>query len=346
MSSAKTPQAIAIPLVRVHGVDDVRLDSVDMPDIGAGDVLVEVSLCGICGSDLGYVAMGGLGMTQPMPLGHELVGTIVQAGDRVDNLAPGDRVVVNPMAANNSIGNGGTEGAFTSHLAVRGVADDPTAILKVPDKLGQEQAALIEPLSVALHGCHQGRAQASDKAVVFGAGPIGLCTAICLGYLGLENIIVVDNSEHRLNAAHRIGAKTFKASSGKLSDFLREQHGEAVLMGTPVPDTDLYIEATGAKAVFEQIVTTAKTGARAVVLGLHKQPVTLDLANLLLRELQITGSMAYPQEFPEVINMLASGNIDVTPVISHHFPLSQFTEALTKARDTESAIKVLVDCQA
>ena len=107
---------MGIPQVRIHGVDDVRVDSIDMPAIGPRDVMVEVSLCGICGSDLGYIAMGGLGLNHPMPLGHELVGRISEAGEEVSHVSVGDRVVINPMAAENSIGNGGAEGAFTPYL--------------------------------------------------------------------------------------------------------------------------------------------------------------------------------------------------------------------------------------
>jgi threonine dehydrogenase-like Zn-dependent dehydrogenase len=204
---------------------------------------------------------------------------------------------------------------------------------------------MVEPLAVALHGCHQGQAQPADKAVVFGAGPIGLCVVACLQYLGLDKVIVVDMSDHRLAAAARIGAIPFKAGSADLAAFLTAQHGATELMGMPVPATDLYIEATGARQVFEQIVNTAKTRARVVVLGLHKEPVQLDLANVLLRELSINGSMAYPGEFPEVIAMLAANKIDISPIISHHYPLSQFSEALATAADTGAAIKVMIDCQ-
>lgn len=335
-----------MPLVRVHGVDDVRLDTIDAPAVTADDILVQVSLCGICGSDLGYIAMGGLGLTHPMPLGHELVGTVAAIGERVNHLSVGDQVVINPMAAGNSIGNGGAEGAFAPYLLVRGAASDHSAALKVPGSLTIEQAAMVEPLSVALHGCHQGSACAGDKVVIFGAGPIGLCTAICLLYLGLEQVVMVDISDNRLAAAQRVGAIPFKADSADLSSFLMEQHGTTELMGMPLPDTDIYIEATGAKPVFEQILNTAKTGSRVVVLGLHKEPVQLDLANVLFRELNIIGSMAYPDEFPEVIEMLASGQIDIAPLITHRFPLSRFDDALVQAKKTDEAIKVLIDCQA
>ncbi|MEP5569520.1 MAG: zinc-binding dehydrogenase [Halioglobus sp.] len=336
---------MTIPLVRVHGVGDVRLDDIDKPKPTEDDVLIEVSLCGICGSDLGYIGMGGLGMIHPMPLGHELVGTVAEVGARVQHLRSGDRVVVNPMAAGNSIGNGGAEGAFTPYLLVRNAAVDEAAVVKIPDSLSADQAAMVEPLSVALHGCHQGRASAQDNAVIFGAGPIGLCVALCMKHLGLHKVVVVDQSDHRLAAAESIGAIPFKAGSSDLAKFLTEQHGQSALMGMPVPATDIYIEATGAKAVFEQITSTAKTGARVVVLGLHKQPVQLDLANVLMRELNITGSMAYPSEFPEVIDMLSDGKLDLDPIISHRFPLSRFGEAIDRAGDPNAAIKVLIDCQ-
>ena len=340
---------MSMPQVRIHDAEDVRLDTVEKPSISSDDILVQVSLCGICGSDLGYISMGGLGMTQPMPLGHELAGTVAEVGDKVTHLGVGDRVVVNPMAGNNGIGNGGSEGAFAPYLRVRGAATSPNMAIKIPDSLSMEQAAMVEPLSVALHGCHRGEVAAEDKAVIFGAGPIGLCTAICLKYLGLQKIVVVDMSEYRLAAAESLGAIPFMAGSGDLAEFLMDQHGASELEGmpfpVPVPSTDIYLEATGVRPVFEQLVNTARTGARVVILGLHKQPVELDLANVLLRELKIIGSMGYADEFPKVIQILTSGEVDVSPIITHRFPLTDFDQALAQAKTANEAIKVLVDCQ-
>ena len=337
---------MTMPLVRVHGVDDVRVDIVDIPSPGDDDVLIEVSLCGICGSDLGYIGMGGLGMAQPMPLGHELVGKVAATGRNVTRVAAGDRVVANPMAAGNLIGNGGSEGGFAPYLLVRDVATHPDSVFQVPDSISDEQAALVEPLSVALHACNQGALSASDQVVVLGAGPVGLCTIACLKYLGVKNVIAVDLSAFRRDCASRLGAIVFDPPAGNLGDFLMQQHGRAELLGMPVPATDVYIEATGAGAVFEQCVNTARTGARIVVLGLHKTAVPLDLANVLLRELRIVGSMAYPREFPEVLKMLSEGGIDTAPLVSHRLPLSKFAEALSQARDAGQSAKVLVDCQA
>lgn len=337
---------MTMPLVRVHGEDDVRLDDVDVPFPQEDDVLLEVALCGICGSDLGYIGMGGLGMTQPMPLGHELVGKVKATGRKATGVSVGDRVVVNPMAAGNLIGNGGSEGGFAPYLLVRGVASHPDSLYRVPDNISDEQAALVEPMSVALHACHQGAVRASDRVVVLGAGPIGLCTVACLNYLGVENVIAVDVATFRRDCAGRLGATVFDPACGNLAEFLMQQQGQAELLGMPVPATDVYIEATGVSAVFEQCVKTAKTGARIVVLGLHKAEVSLDLANVLLRELHIVGSMAYPSEFPDVLDMLSEGLIDTAPLVSHRFPLSEFDAALRQARDAGKSAKVLVDCQA
>jgi len=331
----------------VVDVDQVAVQQIEVPVAGPDDVIIEVQQCGICGSDLGYAAMGGLlGPGVPMRLGHELSGTVVEAGSNVQHVARGDRVVMNPEANGNRIGNSGAEGGFTPLLLIRGAANDPQAVTKLPDTLNWELGALVEPLSVSMHGVHQGRVTTEDRAVVFGAGPIGLGVVLVLKYYGVKDIVVVDLSEHRLAAARELGAETFKADDGDLSAFLLERHGSAEVMGMPVSGTDVYFEATGAGAVFDQAVNLSKMGARIVVLGVHKVPVEFDLINLLIRELTVTGSMAYPVEFPQVIEMLTSGKVDPSVLVSHRFPLSEFTKAFQTAQDQGQAIKVLVDCQA
>jgi 2-desacetyl-2-hydroxyethyl bacteriochlorophyllide A dehydrogenase len=281
-----------------------------------------------------------------MSLGHELSATVVEAGSNVQHVKIGDRVVVNPEGNGNRIGNSGPEGGFAPYLLVRGAAVDEQSVITIPDSLSMEHGALVEPLSVAMHAVHQGHAKAGQRAVVFGAGPIGLGILLVLRHYGIDDVVVVDLSEHRLAVAEQLGAAAFKADSGDLSDFLLGRHGEAELMGMPVPSSDLYFEATGVAAVFERAVQLPKMGARLVVVGVHKEPAKLDLVNLLIRELTITASIAYPTEFPQVIAMLESGKVDVNPLITHRYPLSQFTDALASARDTSQAVKVLVDCQA
>ena len=333
-----------MPLVQIHGVNEVRIDRVPTPVCGEHDVIVQVQQCGICGSDLGYIAMGGLlGPGKPMPIGHELSGVVREAGSAVTHLTVGDRVVVNPEGAGNRIGNSGPEGGFAPFLLVRNVTQDAGVVLKLPDSLDFETGALVEPLSVAMHAVHQSQAKPGDRVVVFGAGPIGLGIVMVLRYYGIDAISVVDRSAHRLQVAETLGAQPFTAGR-TLAKQLIEQHGAAEFWGSAVPAADIYIEATGVGSVFQQIVQLAKPKARIVVVGVHKAPAELDMVPLLMKELVITGSMAYPEEFPQVIAMLESGKVNAKAMVSHRFALGDFPQALAMAQDQEKAVKVLISC--
>lgn len=335
----------SMPLVQIHGVNDVRLDQVECPRAGPDDVLVRVAVCGICGSDLGYIAQGGLTPPGvPMPLGHELSGTVEAVGGNVSHVRPGQRVVVNPMANRHSIGNGGGEGGFAPLLLVRDAATAPGAVAPLPDNLGFEEGALVEPFSVAMHGVNQSGIEAGQSVLVLGAGPIGLCAVAVLRYYGVDDIVVADTSVKRLAIASELGAKTVCNVQGEdLEATLRRVHGESDVMGMPVPATEVYIEATGVAAVLEQCIGLARAGAKIVVVGVHKIPIELHPVNLLIKELRLIGSMAYPTEFPDVIEMLASGRVDVKPLISHRFELADFMAALDLARDPQQAAKVMIN---
>lgn len=328
--------------VNIHAPGSFSLDEVAAPVPGERDVVVDVAACGICGSDLGYVAMGGLtGPGVPMPLGHELAGTISAVGAAVTGVEVGQRVVVNPMGAGNQIGNGGPEGGFAPQLLVRNAAAGD-ALLALPDALSFEQGALVEPLSVATHGINQADLKPDSRVVVLGAGPIGLAAVAVLKYRGLRDVAIVDLSEQRLERARALGADHTLAGGRPLASLLGDIHGSVEFFGMPVPATDVYIEATGARPVVEDVLQSIRPGGTLVVLGLHKEPVSLDLVNLLAREITIKGSMAYPTEFPEAIDMLASGRVDLSPMISHRFSLDRFDEAFATASDPVRAAKVMV----
>ena len=137
---------------RVHAPGQTALDQVPKPDAGPDDVLVEVVNCGICGSDLSYVKIGGIpGAASPFALGHEFAGTVVETGANVTQFRVGDRVVVNPDRGDNAIGSGGIQGAFASHVVYRGANSHPEGLIKLPDNMDFETAALIEPLAVGMH---------------------------------------------------------------------------------------------------------------------------------------------------------------------------------------------------
>src|SRR5579862_3344099 len=195
-------------MLNIHGVNDVRLDPVEPPKLGDNDVVVKVKACGICGSDLTYIKIGGI-MRKPggtTPLGHEAAGEIIAVGSKVKGAKVGQRIVINPMQTTSFVGSGGPEGAFTEELLVRDAAIG-ASLLPIPDDLPFDVAALTEPLAVALHGVNRTEAKAGDKVVVFGCGPIGLGAVLWLVDKGVTDVVAVDLSSERLERAKAMGAR-------------------------------------------------------------------------------------------------------------------------------------------
>ncbi len=331
--------------VTIHGPNDVRFNDVPQPQPGPTDVVVKVAACGICGSDLSYVAMGGLPLSTgtPMPIGHELSGTVHSVGAAVKNIRVGQRVVVNPEAANNRIGNGGREGGFAPYLLVRNAIVE-TCLYPLPDSLTFQQGALVEPLAVGMHAVNRGDARPDDKVVVFGAGPIGLGTIICLRYRGVTDIVAVDLSNTRLALAAQLGAGAVcNPARAEPWAVIGAHHGRELVHGAlPAVGTDLYIDACGAAPLVRGVFDNAKFGTRMVAVALHKQEVALPFFHVMAKELTIKGAMAYPDEFPAVIEMLTAGCVDPSPMITHQFPFAEFLQALATAQDAGRAGKVMV----
>ncbi|MFP5456164.1 MAG: zinc-dependent alcohol dehydrogenase, partial [Alphaproteobacteria bacterium] len=185
--------------VRIHGVNDVRVDEIEEPQPGPRDVIVRVRRCGLCGSDLGYIKVGGVSAPAQAPfgIGHELSGVVETVGADVVGIAPGQRVVVNPMGDGNGIGAGLPEGAFAPLLRVSN-ATLGGAIHPIPDHVDWDAAALAEPLGVALHAVNRSGAVRTDKVAVFGVGPIGLGIVFFLKRAGISSVVAIDRSPQRL----------------------------------------------------------------------------------------------------------------------------------------------------
>ncbi|MCP5069838.1 MAG: zinc-binding dehydrogenase [bacterium] len=327
--------------VHVHGPDDVRLDNVERPAPGPRDAILEVVACGICGSDLRYVRLGGLaGPTRsPMPLGHELSGVIESIGSEVEGLAPGMRVVLNPMMAD-ALGNGGSEGGFTPRLLVRN-AKALENLFEVPEDLPMDLAALAEPLGVGMNAADRVDPTEGDKIAVFGAGPIGLAAIASLRDRGIEDICAIDLSKRRLEIARELGAAaTIDASNEDPFTRLRVIHGERHVLGAPMIGTNAYIEASGAGPVISQIIQHAAAEARISVVALHDTPIQTSFLLVMMKQLSIRGAMLYPDDFSESLGLL--GRRDLSAMITHRFPLEQFRQALDTARDPQSGGKVLI----
>ena len=329
--------------VNIHGPDDVRIDEIAEPEPGPRDAVVRVAACGICGSDLRYVRLGGLAgpSERPMPLGHELSGVVDAVGTEVSNLAPGTRVVLNPTACGNMIGNGGSEGGFTPRLLVRDAAAG-ASLFPIPAEIPTDVAALAEPLGVGMNAVNRALARPGDKVAVFGAGPIGLAAIATLRDRGVEDVVAVDLSPRRLEIASALGARaTVDAERDNPWKRLRALHGEEPVMGAPMAATDAYVEASGAAAVIPKILQHAKGEARLSVVALHGQEIPVNFLLVMIKQLMIRGAMEYPEDYTDSLELLARW--DLSPMISHRFPLERFQEALAVARDPQAGGKVLID---
>lgn len=328
----------------VSGPGQTRVVDAPEPTVGPRDVLVKMRACGICGSDALYIAVGGLPPRQGhMPLGHEPAGEIVEVGAEVGGVAVGDHVVINPMAAPSGIiGNGGATGALADYLlienAVRG-----TSLEVVPDHIPFEVAALNEPMAVARHGVNQVAPQPCDKAVVFGAGPIGLGATIAFKSLGVSHVVVVDLIASRLDKALSVGAdEVINSADDDVAHRLIELHGNGESMFPGKAGTDIYLDAAGAPAVIGTALTAAKAGAKLAVVAVHKEPVPVDFLTVMSNEITLVGSMGYPNEIFEVTGDIVANWETYARIVSHTIPFTEIDEALRLAGTPGAADKVVV----
>jgi threonine dehydrogenase-like Zn-dependent dehydrogenase len=325
--------------VNIHGPGKVELDESKEPEPGPRDAVVRVAACGVCGTDVRYVRMGGL--CRPMPLGHELSGVIESVGVEVSDLSPGTRVVLNPTASGNMIGNGGSEGGFTQQLLVRNAADGGS-LFPIPDDLPMHLAALSEPLGVGMNAVNRADVNAGDKVAVFGAGPIGLSAIATLRDRGVDDVVAIDLSPQRLSLATALGAQA-TINGGEQSPWveLKKLHGEAPLMGAPMAGTDAYIEASGAGSVITDVLQNAKAESSLTVVALHEQPVHVSFLWVMMKQMTIRGAMEYPADYTDAVELLTRW--DLSPMITHRFPLERIGEAIEVATDPNAGGKVMID---
>jgi threonine dehydrogenase-like Zn-dependent dehydrogenase len=325
--------------VNIHGPGRIQLDDAREPEPGPRDAVVRVAACGVCGTDVRYLRMGGL--RRPMPLGHELAGVIDEVGAEVCELRPGMCVVLNPTASANMIGNGGSEGGFTQRLLVRNAAAGG-CLFPIPDALPMHLAALTEPLGVGMNAVDRSDVAPADKVAVFGTGPIGLSVIATLRDRGVPDVIAIDLSPRRLEIAATLGARaTIDASEQNPWVELKKLHGEAPLMGAPMAGTDVFIEASGAGKVITDVLQNGKAESRLTVVALHEQPVNISFLWVMMKQMTIRGAMEYPADYTDAIELLTRW--DLSPMITHRLPLERVGEALQVASDPNAGGKVMVD---
>lgn len=328
--------------VRVHGPDDVRVDEVAPPDPGPSDAVVRVAACGICGSDLSYIRLGGMAGPGPEPLclGHEMAGVVDWVGDQVRSVSVGDRVVVEPGNEQlGRIGGGGPQGGLTPELLVRNA--DAGLLHAIPEHLPLGVAAFAEPLAVGMHAAEQAEAQPGDGVAVFGCGPVGLAAIASLVDQGHERVVAIDPSRTRRRLASGLGAQAaLDPNDDDVWSALSDLHGTTPFMFGPTPATRSFIEASGSPQVLTDILERGRVGGRLSVVALHYRPVPTSFLLVLMKEFTIRGSMEYPERFADAIDLLARR--DLSALVTDRVPIDRFDRALATLRESKECGKVLV----
>lgn len=334
-----------VPQVRVHGPGDVRVDHLTLPPAGPADAVVRVAACGICGTDLSYIRLGGLAGPGPEPLclGHEIAGTVEWVGADVTRVAVGDRVVVEP--GNDTlgrIGGGAPAGGLTTHLLVRHA--DAGMLHHIPHEIALEFAAFAEPLAVGMHAAEQVEASLDEGVAVFGCGPIGLAAIASLLDKGHRKVVAIDLSPTRLRLAEGLGAQAaLDPTRDDVWAELARLHGTTPFMFGPTPATAAYIEASGSPQVITEILNRGRVRGRLAVVALHYRPVEINMLLVMMKEFTIRGSMEYPARFADSIDLLAR-RPELESLITHRFALAHFPDALRVLTESKDCGKVLITC--
>lgn len=334
----------------------LTMAQVPVPECPPDAVLVRVATCGICGSDVhGYDGSSGRRIP-PLVMGHEAAGTIAEIGVDVSGFAVGDRVTfdstiscgtcpfcrrgeVNLCDRRQVLGVSCSEyrrdGAFAEFVAV------PARILyPLPAELPFEHAALVEAVSVALHAVRRSQTQPGETALVVGAGMIGLLVIQVLRHVGCERIFAIDLDETRLALARDAGADRTILSTPDLStpdasqQILRETNGQGV---------DRAFEVVGITPTIELAIAAVRKGGVVTLVGNLAPQVTLPLQAVVTRELTLYGTCASSGEYPECIELLTSGAVNVAPLISAEAPLEEGPAWFTRLHNREPGLmKVLL----
>jgi L-iditol 2-dehydrogenase len=322
----------------------LELRDTPIPSARSGEVLVRIEAVGSCGSDTHFYKTGAIGdlvVEGPIILGHEAAGTIVQVGKNVDESRLGELVSIEPQKPCRSClyckrgdyhlcpkmefyGAWPIDGAFAEYAVI-----DSGFAYAVPGHMSAEQAALVEPVSVAVHACRQAGVTAGSSVFVTGAGPIGIMITQVAKAFGAIRLVVSDPSSPRRNFVLGKGAtSTVDPTEDDLS-LLHDQF-------------DVYIDASGNSGAIHSALSVIKRGGRAVLVGMGSDELTIPFGYLQQREITISGTFRYVNTWPTAIELVANGAISTEGIVTSRHGLDDVENALLNATVNPDAIKSMI----
>ncbi len=336
--------------VVIHAPHDLRIDSAESRAPGPGEVEIALEAGGICGSDLHYYHAGGFGtvrIRQPMVLGHEVAGRVARCGSGVEGLALGTRVAVSPSRPCNACryclegrqmhcldmrfyGSAmrfpHVQGAFQEVLVA-----DAGQCHPVPETLSAGEAAMAEPLAVALHAVRQAGPMLGKRVIITGSGPIGALCALAARRAGALEIVMTDVSDAPAALMLRLGADRFVN--------VTTSDDAMVAYATDKGSFDCALEASGNQRALAGLLDVVRPKGRIVQVGLGGE-MTVPMNTVVAKELELHGTFRFHEEFALAVAALSRGQIDVRPLITATMPFTEAKAAFELASDRTQAMKV------
>ena len=328
----------------------IKITHIENPELGPNDILVQMAACGICGSDVEKV-FGKYGQPS-MKLGHEPAGIILKVGSQVENFTVGDRVFTHHHVAcysktchECSHGNETMcEKYYQSNLNPCGLADEYVVpewnvkhggVLKIPDEMSFEEAAMIEPLACCLRAWKKFNYQKNDTAVILGVGPTGIMHALLARSVGFSKIFCSDLNDFRLDFAKKLGFEAVHSN----------ESSEKILQSV-IDGVDVAIVATGNLNAFNSAINLVRKGGTIVMFGVPSKDASIDInmSNVYSKEITITTTYAASDtDTKNALELIASGTIDVKSLITHKYTLEDSQKAFEHAKTGDNAMKIIIE---
>jgi D-xylulose reductase len=320
--------------------DLLTLRDVDLGEtLGAHDVRIALRTVGICGSDVHYYTHGAIGqfiVREPMVLGHEASGVITEVGDEVHHLSVGDRVCMEPGIPDPN-SKATLQGMYNLDPAVRFWATPPVHgvlrpsvvhpaafTFKLPDNVSFAEGAMVEPVAVGMHAATKAKIKPGDLAIVMGAGPIGMVTALAALAGGCSQVIMTDVQQPKLDLAATLGPIT-------PVNIAKENLTEVVNKLTDGWGVNLVFECSGNEKAAAGVFAPLCPGGAVVYVGIPLQPIAYDVAAAMVKEARVEHVFRYAHVYPRAIALMASGKLNVKPLITDTFRFEESVEAFNFA---------------
>ncbi|WP_453985851.1 NAD(P)-dependent alcohol dehydrogenase [Brevibacterium casei] len=333
-TQTEIPRTMRASVLLEQGV--VQIEERPVPVPAADEVLVKVSSVGVCGSDIHYYREGRIGdfvVDGPLVLGHEVSGTIVAVGAGVSTGRIGERVAIEPqrpcrICAQCSAGRYNlcphmefyatppVDGAFQEYVTIQAPFAHPVA-----DEVSDDVAALLEPLSVGIWACRKAEIVPGARVLIAGAGPIGVITTQAARAFGAAEVIVSDPVAERREMAQRFGATS-----------TIDPAAEAVA----TLGVDAFIDCSGAVRAVQEGVRAVRGAGWVVLVGMGADEIPLPIPLIQNRELKITGVFRYTDTWPVAAHLAATGQVDLSPLVTARFDLDHVEDALNADREPGS----------